>query len=63
MGNTKWISNASCLMVMKVWVPNIHLQELNVFYSLCAEENFQVANCTNPANYFHLLKKTNETTF
>ena len=24
------------------------------FLQLCAEENFQVANCTNPANYFHL---------
>ena len=27
------------------------------FLQLCAEENFQVANCTNPANYFHLLRR------
>jgi 2-oxoglutarate dehydrogenase E1 component len=27
------------------------------FLQLCAEENFQVTNCTNPANYFHLLRR------
>ena len=27
------------------------------FLQLCAEENFQIANCTNPANYFHILRR------
>lgn len=27
------------------------------FLQLCAEDNYQVANCTNPANYFHLLRR------
>lgn len=27
------------------------------FLQLCAEDNFQVANCTNPSNYFHLLRR------
>ncbi len=27
------------------------------FLQLCAEENMQVANCTTPANYFHLLRR------
>ena len=27
------------------------------FLQLCAENNMQVANCTNPANYFHLLRR------
>ena len=27
------------------------------FLQLCAEDNFQIANCTNPANYFHLLRR------
>jgi 2-oxoglutarate dehydrogenase complex dehydrogenase (E1) component-like enzyme len=27
------------------------------FLSLCAEGNMQVANCTTPANYFHLLRR------
>jgi 2-oxoglutarate dehydrogenase E1 component len=24
---------------------------------LCAEDNMQVANCTTPANYFHILRR------
>ncbi|RMG77005.1 MAG: 2-oxoglutarate dehydrogenase E1 component, partial [Bacteroidetes bacterium] len=27
------------------------------FLQLCAEENMQVANCTTPANFFHLLRR------
>ena len=27
------------------------------FLQLCAEDNFQIANCTSPANYFHLLRR------
>lgn len=27
------------------------------FLNLCAENNFQVANCTTPANFFHLLRR------
>jgi 2-oxoglutarate dehydrogenase E1 component len=27
------------------------------FLQLCAEHNIQIANCTNPANYFHLLRR------
>ncbi len=27
------------------------------FLTLCAEENIQVANCTTPAQYFHLLRR------
>ena len=27
------------------------------FLQLCAEDNMQVANCTTPANYFHLLRR------
>lgn len=27
------------------------------FLSLCAENNMQVANCTTPANFFHLLRR------
>ncbi|WP_460545546.1 multifunctional oxoglutarate decarboxylase/oxoglutarate dehydrogenase thiamine pyrophosphate-binding subunit/dihydrolipoyllysine-residue succinyltransferase subunit [Glycomyces halotolerans] len=27
------------------------------FLQLCAEENLRIANCTSPANYFHLLRR------
>jgi 2-oxoglutarate dehydrogenase E1 component len=27
------------------------------FLQLCAEDNMQVANCTTPANYFHMLRR------
>jgi len=27
------------------------------FLQLCAEDNMQVANCTTPANYFHILRR------
>ena len=27
------------------------------YLQLCAEDNMQVANCTSPANYFHLLRR------
>jgi 2-oxoglutarate dehydrogenase E1 component len=30
---------------------------LERFLSLCAEHNIQVANCTTPANFFHLLRR------
>jgi len=31
--------------------------KLERFLQLCAEENFQVANCSTPANLFHLLRR------
>lgn len=27
------------------------------FFQLCAEDNIQVANCTTPASYFHILRR------
>lgn len=27
------------------------------FLQLCAEDNWQIANCTTPANYFHILRR------
>ena len=30
---------------------------LERFLGLCAEDNMQVANCTSPANYFHILRR------
>jgi 2-oxoglutarate dehydrogenase E1 component len=33
------------------------------FLQLCAEDNMQVANCTTPANYFHILRRQMERNF
>ncbi|MCR6671671.1 2-oxoglutarate dehydrogenase E1 component [Devosia ginsengisoli] len=33
------------------------------FLQLCAEDNMQVANCTTPANYFHVLRRQMERNF
>src|SRR3546814_11657022 len=30
---------------------------LERYLQLCAEGNIQVANCTTPANYFHILRR------
>jgi 2-oxoglutarate dehydrogenase E1 component len=30
---------------------------LERFLQLCADDNIQVANCTTPANYFHILRR------
>jgi 2-oxoglutarate dehydrogenase E1 component len=30
---------------------------LERFLQLCAQDNMQVANCTTPANYFHILRR------
>ncbi|HWI88066.1 MAG TPA: 2-oxoglutarate dehydrogenase E1 component, partial [Sphingomicrobium sp.] len=30
---------------------------LERYLQLCAEDNLQVANCTTPANYFHILRR------
>ena len=36
---------------------------LERWLQMCAEDNMQVANCTTPANYFHILRRQMHRTF
>ena len=36
---------------------------LERFLQMCAEDNMQVANCTTPANYFHILRRQTHRNF
>ncbi len=36
---------------------SIRSARLERYLQLCAEDNIQVANCTTPANYFHILRR------
>ena len=38
-------------------VLNTQAQEWNVTYSMCAQNNMQMVNCTTPANFFHVLRR------
>ena len=37
--------------------PDHSSARLERFLQMCAQDNMQVANCTTPANYFHLLRR------
>ena len=44
-------------MVMKAQGPEHSSARIERFMELCADNNIQVANCTTPANFFHILRR------